>query len=295
MRDDVVADQPDGPEAASQRHAVPSSAAGAPFKTSVMLWTLGIHLPVEQRLKTVAEAGYRAVELAGEYHTWSEEELRRANETRRELGITFDATAGAVVAPGRSRHNASDPHQREAFLADVRAELSMMGKLECPELIVLAGDVVPELSPPAQHDSCVEALKRAAELAEVQGATILLENVDLEENADYLARSVDDVVQIIADVGHPRLKLCYDLYHAQISGGNLIANLERHKDHVGKVHIGDVPGRHEPGTGEINFTNIYKKLAELDYHGYVAMEFFPTGDPVSTLARARQAASLAST
>lgn len=289
MRSDVTVERHstsavDGPSASS---------AEAPFKMSVMLWTMGIDQPFDERLEKVAEAGYRAVELAGEYHTWSEDDLRRHNEKRRAFGITFDATAGAVVAPGRWRHNASDPRRREDFLADVRAELSVMEKVECPELIVLGGDLVPGLSPRAQRDSCVEALKRAAELAEEKGATILLENVDLEENPDYIARSVPETFEIVADVDHPQVKVCYDLSHAQISGGNLIANLERYIDHVGKIHIGDVPGHHEPGTGEINFSNIYKKLAELDYDGYVAMEFLATGDPVTTLAHAREAALLA--
>jgi len=70
----------------------------------------------------------------------------------------------------------------------------------------------------------------------------------------------------------------------------LIANLQRHADKVGLIHIADVPGRHEPGTGEINYLNIYKKLAELNYNRYVAMEFLPTGDAVKILAHARQEA-----
>jgi hydroxypyruvate isomerase len=272
-----------------------ASSVEAPFKMSVMLWTLGTELPFDQRLESVAEAGYRAVELAGEYATWSEDDFRRYNEKRRALGITFDCTASALVGPGRARHNASDPRQRADFLADVRADLKMMEKIDCSGMIVMAGDVVPGLSRQAQYESCVEALKRTAELAENQGATVLLENVDLEENADYVARSVPDTFQIVADVDHPQVKVCYDLYHAQISGGNLIANLERYIDLVGKVHIGDVPGHHEPGTGEINFPNIYKKLAELGYDGYVAMEFLATGDPVATIARARGDALVAAT
>jgi hydroxypyruvate isomerase len=270
-----------------------SSPVQAPFKTSVMLWTVSRDLPFGQRLEEAAAAGYRAVELAGEYAMWSEDDFRRYNAKRRELGITFDCTAAAMVAPGRARHNAADPRQREGFLDDIRVELRMMAKIECAEMIVMAGDLVPGLAAQVQHDSCVEALKSAADLAAREGVTILLENVDLEENPDYVARSVDDAVQIIADVDHPSVKLCYDLFHAQISGGNLIANLERHIDRVGKIHIGDVPGHHEPGTGEINFPNIYKKLVDLGYDGYVAMEFLPTGDPVTTLARAREAALLA--
>ena len=259
-----------------------------------MLWTLGTHLPLDERLESVAEAGYRAVELAGEYATWSEDDFRRHNATKRALGITFDCIASSMVGPGRARHNASDPSQCEDFLADVRTDLKIMKKIECPEMIVMAGDLVPGLSPHAQYDTCVATLKRAAEVAGSQGVTVLVENVDLEENPNYIARTAADVFQLVADVGHPQIKVCYDLYHAQISGGNLIANLERYIDLVGKVHIGDVPGHHEPGTGEINFSNIYKKLAELDYDGYVAMEFLATADPVTAIARARGDALVAS-
>jgi len=99
-----------------------------------------------------------------------------------------------------------------------------------------------------------QALSRAAELAEPQGVRILVENVDLEENRDYLSQSTGAVFQLVSDVDRRNVKVCFDLFHAQFSGRNLIANLERHIDLVEKVHIGDVPGHHEPGTGEINFT-----------------------------------------
>jgi len=102
--------------------------------------------------------------------------------------------------------------------------------------------------------------------------------------------SVPEAFKIIEEVNHPQVKFLYDFFHAQISGGNLIANLQRHADKVGLIHIADVPGRHEPGTGEINYLNIYKKLGELNYNRYVAMEFYPSGDPTKILAHARQEA-----
>jgi len=136
----------------------------------------------------------------------------------------------------------------------------------------------------------VEGLKRAAELVEGKGVTLLLENIDLEENPQYYLWSVAESFKIIEEVNHPQVKFLYDFYHAQISGGNLIKPLEKHVDKVGLVHIADVPGRHEPGTGEINYRNIYKKLAALKYSHYVTMEFFPTGEPVKTLAAAREQA-----
>ncbi len=265
------------------RTAADQNTAEAPFKISIMLWTVLNELPFEERLEKVAEAGYHAVELVGEYSKWTEDDFRQYNKKRADLGITFDTTAGL-------RHGVGDPSVREAFLADLREELKIMEKIECPALIVMSGNVVPGLSPQAQHDSCVEGLKRAAELVEGKGVTLLLENIDLEENPHYYMWSVPEAFKIIEEVNHPQVKFLYDFFHAQISGGNLIANLQKHADKVGLIHIADVPGRHEPGTGEINYLNIYKKLAELNYHRYVAMEFLPTGDPVKILAHARQEA-----
>lgn len=264
--------------AAAQEHAEES-----PFKISIMLWTILHTLPFEERLEKVAEAGYHAVELVGEYANWTDEDYRRYNKKRRELGITFDTTAG-------THHGVGDPNVREAFLADVRSQMEIMKKLECPALIVMSGNVVPSLTPQQQHDSCVEGLKRAAELVEGKGVTLLVENIDLEENPHYYMWSVPEAFKIVDEVNHPQVKFLYDFYHAQISGGNLIAHLERHHERVGLVHIADVPGRHQPGTGEINYINIYKKLAELNYHGYVAMEFRPSGDVVQILAAARREA-----
>jgi hydroxypyruvate isomerase len=260
-----------------------SNAAEAPFKISIMIWTVFHDLPFEERLEKVAEAGYRAVELVTETSKWTEDDFRRYNKKRQELGITFDTTCAL-------RYGVGDPSVRAGFLADVREQLRVMEKIECTTLNVMSGNVVPGLSPEAQHASCVEGMKRAAELVEGKGVTLLLENIDLEENPHYYMWSVPEAFKIIEEVNHPQVKVLYDLYHAQISGGNLIANLQRHAGNVGLIHIADVPGRHEPGTGEIDYPNIYKKLAELNYNRYVAMEFLPTGDAVKMLAHARQEA-----
>jgi len=256
---------------------------GVPFKISVMLWTVFEKLPFEQRLEKVREAGYHAVELVGEYKDWSEEEFRRANRKRRELGITFDVTAGLA-------HGVGDPRARDVFLSDIRQALPAMDKIECRAIIVMSGDVVPGMPRAAQHQSCIEGLKRAADIAEKHNITILLENIDLEENTHYYLWSVEEGFEIVGRVGHPRVKFLDDFFHEQISEGNLIEKLEKNIDKLGLVHIADVPGRHEPGTGEINYANIYKKLAALKYDRYVAMEFIPTGDPVESLRRARQEA-----
>ena len=119
---------------------------------------------------------------------------------------------------------------------------------------------------------------------------MLLENIDPEENPKYFLTSVARGFEIVKAVGHPQIQFLYDFFHEQISEGNLIEKLQKNIEHVGLVHVADVPGRHEPGTGEINYPNIFRKLAELKYDRMVAMEFLPTGDAVAQLRAARNLA-----
>lgn len=278
-----------GAEAKADRPApeAPGPAAGvATFKISVMLWTVFPKLPFEQRLQKVASAGYQNVELVGEFEEWSDQDYQNVARERRQLGIHFDATSGV-------KHSLTDPAQRDAFLGDVKALLPVMDRLECPALIVLTGDKVPGLGRDAQHASCVEGLKRAADLVEGHGVKVLLENIDPEENPKYFLTSVTEGFEVIREVNRPQVRFLYDFYHEQISEGNLIEKLQKNIALVDLVHIADVPGRHEPGTGEINYANIYKKLVDLGYDRYVAMEFRPTGDEVERLRSAREAAEAA--
>ena len=263
--------------------AANSAQVAPPFKFSVMLWTVFPDLPFEQRLEKVAESGYSAVELVKEFEKWSDDDFRRFNAKKRALGITFDTTAGVWKG-------IADPAARDAFLADLNKMLITADKLECPAIIVLSGDQVPGLSHEQQHQSCIETLKRGADVAARRNVTLLLENIDPEENPKYYLTSVAEGFEIVRAVNQPQVKFLYDFYHEQIAEGNLIEKLEKNINNVGLIHVADVPGRHEPGTGEINYSNIYRKLAELNYSRYVAMEFMPSGEPVATLRRAREMA-----
>lgn len=265
-----------------------SNSGAPPYKLSVMLWTVFKNLPFEQRLEKVVEAGYKNVELTGEYKKWSSEEWTRALAKSKELGITFDVTAGL-------RHGAANPNDRAGLLADVQNELPIMQRLNCPAVIIMSGNVVPGMPREVQHQSCIDGLKQAAALVEgkqINGEPVrlLLENIDPEENPKYFLTSVAEGFEIMRAVNHPQVRLLYDFYHEQISEGNLIEKLEKNIEYTGLVHIADVPGRHIPGTGEINYDNIYRKLADLNYKHTVAMEFLPIHDGVAELRRAKEQA-----
>lgn len=260
--------------------AVESPTNDAPLKFSVMLWTVDKKLPFERRMEMVAEAGYSAIELVDEFKGWSDADFRRVNARKRELKLTFDATAGVWKG-------IADPGGIDAFVADLTAFVPTAQKLECSNIIVLSGNLVEGTTHEQQHQACVESLKRGADIAEKNGLRLLLENIDQEENPKYFLTSVAEGFGIVREVNHPRVKFLYDFYHEQISEGNLIKKLEENIHQVGLVHIADVPGRHEPGTGEIAYASIYRKLAQLHYSDYVAMEFEPTGNVVETLRKAR--------
>jgi len=254
-----------------------------PFKLSVMLWTVYEKLPFDQRIEKVAEAGYNAVELVEEHKNFTKEDYARFRAKKRELHLTVDATSGIS-------HSLCDASQRDAFLDEVRAKLPVLEELECNKLIILSGDKVPGQSSLQMHGNCIESLKRAADIAAAKNVGLLLENIDPEENPKYFLTSVSEGFQIVRSVGAPNVQFLYDFFHDQIAEGNLLAKLEKNLDLIGVVHIADVPGRHDPGTGEINYPNIFRKLGQLGFNGYVAMEFIPEGETVAALRAAREMA-----
>ena len=259
-------------------------ASGPPFKLSIMLWTVYEKLPFEQRLEKVAEAGYHAVELVNEFKDWTNPQFAAARATKNRLGIEIDGTCG--IWP-----TFADAGDREKTLKALEDFIPTMKELECTRLITQTGNKVPGLSPEQMRANCIETLKRAGDIAAKNNIEILVENIDPEENPKYFLLYSAEGFDIVRSVGNPHVKFLYDFYHEQIAAGNLIEKLEKNIDLVGLVHIADVPGRHEPGTGEINYESIFRKLTQLKYSGYAAMEFMPQGDTVAALRKAREQAT----
>jgi hydroxypyruvate isomerase len=258
-------------------------ADGVPFSLSIMLWTIYNDLPFEQRLEKVAEAGYHAVELVGEFKDWKKQDFAGARRKKLELHIEFDGTTGVWLP-------LAEAAAREPFLKSLREFIPTMRELECTRLIMQTGDAIPGLSRADMHANCIETLKRGGEIAAENNIELLIENIDPEENPKYFLTLSSEGFEIVRSVGNPHVKFLYDFFHEQISAGNLIAKLEKNIELVGLVHVADVPGRHDPGTGEIYYPNIFRKLGELGYSRYVAMEFKPTGEPIAALRAAREMA-----
>ncbi|WP_236657455.1 TIM barrel protein [Acidisarcina polymorpha] len=174
-----------------------------------------------------------------------------------------------VCAPGRVAHTtplSCKPEHQECTIPDKR-------------LTTVDSNV--------QLQAAVDNLKRASDVAESSGIKIVIEPIDLIENPTIFLTSVRDGFDIVRAVNRSNVKVLYDFYHEQRGGGNLIEKLEQSIEWVGLVHIADVPGRHEPSTGEIDYTNIYRSLGKLHYDRFIAMEYAPTSDPVASLRKTR--------
>jgi hydroxypyruvate isomerase len=252
---------------------------------SVMMWTLNKFGTFENNLERVAQAGYHHVELVGEFKKWSEDDYRRILARMEALKISVDTTSG--VGPGFA-----DPSGGDAFLAALKSFIPAAQRFECKQIILLSGKRIEGAPAGSQHTASIEALKRAADVLSSAGLVAVIEPIDRIENPPIYLDGVTEAFEIVKAVDSPNVKVLYDIYHEQREFGNLIEKFEAHIDQVGLIHIADVPGRHEPGSGEINYLNIYRKLAQLEYKGTIAMEFYPTGDIVETLRRARDQARL---
>jgi hydroxypyruvate isomerase len=260
-----------------------SGAAEAGPQFSVMMWALNKRGSLEENLERVAEAGYSHVELVGEFARWSEEDWTRILGRMRTLKITVDATSGMKLG-------FAEPSGGDGFIAELKGLIPIARRLGCGQIILLSGKRIEGAGPGVQRAASIETLKRSADVLSAAGLMGVIEPIDRLENPTIYLDGVAEAFEIVSAVGSPKVKVLYDLYHEQRGMGNLIEKLEKNIDQVGLIHVADVPGRHEPGTGEVNYLNIYRRLAALHYQGVIAMEFYPTGDVVETLRRAREEA-----
>ena len=250
---------------------------------SVMMWTLNSHGTFEENLDRVAKAGYRNVELVGEFRKWSDADWKRIQAKMKTLGIKVDSVAGMKMG-------FADPTAGDAYLTELKDLVAINERLECKQIILVSGKRVEGAAEGSQHQVCIDTLKRSAEVLHGAGMVAVIEPIDRLENPPIYLDGVTEAFEIVRAVGSPNVKVLYDLYHEQRTHGNLIEKLEKNLDQVELIHIADVPGRHEPGTGELDYRNVYRKLKELKYKGMIAMEFYPTGDVVETLRRAQEEA-----
>lgn len=233
----------------------------------------GIGYP--ERVARAAMTGADAVEFWG----WKGKDLGGIGQAAAEHGVavaTFGATSERLV----------DATTKGAFVAGIEEAVGLAGQLSCPGCLQTVGQELEGVDRVTQHRAIVDSLSAAAPTLEESGLKLYVEplNILVNHKGYYLSTS-DEGFEILREVGSPNVLLLYDIYHQQITEGNVIQTIEENIELIGHFHLADVPGRHEPGTGELNFANIFKRIDALGYTGYVGMEFTPTIDHADSVRR----------
>jgi hydroxypyruvate isomerase len=194
-------------------------------------------------------------------------DLRRELDARgMDMGI-FVANPG-----GWDRAGVVDPKQHPAFLDEVRKTLEYHKVIRNKSVTTLAGMTLPGVSRSTQRRSCVEGLKKAADILAGTELALVVEPLNHIDHPGFFMTRADELAEVIAEVRSPNVRMLYDFYHLQVTQGNLIRDFEQYYDLVGYVQTGDVPGRKEPGTGETNYRNVFKAVHDKGYRGILGME-----------------------
>jgi hydroxypyruvate isomerase len=239
-----------------------------------MLWR---ELPLADRFERAAQAGFGAVEL-----WWPGAQEARALPgliARWGLRLVLLNFDGGDFAAGE-RGLAADPGRRERLRANVPAALRIAAECGCPRLNLLIGLRRDRYRLEEQLACARDNVAWAADQAAQAGCEVMIEAINPMDNGPYLLTTTAAAAGFIERVARPNVRLQYDAYHMQQMEGNITATLDAYWHLISHIQIADVPGRGEPGTGEINYQFVLDHLDRKGYDGYVGLEYRPSaGDP----------------
>lgn len=245
------------------------------FLTSACIESMYCELPFLERFRAAKEDGFDFVE----FWSWTDKDLDAVKSAAEKAGI------GISGFNGDGALSLIDPEQKPAYLDFLRQSVAAAKKLGARSLTIHSNglgeggaviDSYPHLSDTVKLCGMYDTLLACAAMAEDSGIQMNLEplNVTTDHVGNFLqtTRMAAEMTRLI---GSPKLKVLYDVYHMQLNEGSLCDNIRAYADRFGHVHVADAPGRHEPGTGEINFHGVLSCLEACGYTGLIGFELFP--------------------
>ena len=244
------------------------------LKQSVCRWCYA-KIPLPDFCRSVADLGLTAIDLLQP----AEWEVAKSHGLTCSMGSGF---AGTIANGLNNRAN------HDAIVKGLEENVPLAAKAGIPNVISFFGNVQPGMSEAEAIDNCVAGLNRARKVAEDHGVTICVELLNSKVNhPGYQGDRTAFGVAVVKAVASPRVKLLYDIYHMQIMEGDVIATIKANLDHIAHFHTGGVPGRHElDDTQELNWVAISRAIVDTGFKGYMAHEFIPVRDPLTSLREA---------
>lgn len=245
------------------------------FQKSACIEPMYSELPFLERFQAAKDDGFEFVE----FWSWTDKDLDAVRAAAEKAGT------GISGFNGDAELSLIDPEQREDYLAFLRRSVEAAKRVGARSLTIHSnglgdgGTVVNHydgLSDTVKLCAMFDTLKECAKIAEESGVLMNLEplNVTTDHVGNFLqtTRMAAEMTRLI---GSSRLKVLYDVYHMQLNEGSLCDNIRAYGDQFGHIHVADAPGRHEPGTGEINYARVFACLEETGYQGLVGFELIP--------------------
>ena len=228
--------------------------------------------PFLERFQQAASDGFKGVEYLFPY-AFPATEIQQRLQDHQLQQVLFNLPAGNWEAGDRGI--ACDPKRVSEFREGVDRALEYAAALNCQQCNALAGIAPEGLRSSALRKTFVENLQYAAELMQQSGVKLLIEAINTRDIPGFYLNKTEQAISILEEVASDNLFYQYDIYHMQVMEGDLANTLHKHLDRIGHMQLADNPGRHEPGTGEINYHFLFQHLQQIGYQGWIGCEYKP--------------------
>ena len=226
------------------------------------------------RFERAAKAGFKGVECQFPYELPKEDIAGILDKYGQEM-VLHNIPSGDWAAGERGI--ACLPGRENEFQDGVGKAIEYGKALKCPRINCLVGLTPKDVPADRVRQTLVKNLKFAADALQKAGISMLVESLNSHDIAGFYLTDTAMTLQLMDEVNHPNLYYQYDIYHMQVMEGNMTKTIRDNISRIGHIQLADVPGRHEPGTGEINFTNLFKFIDEAGYTGWIGCEYKPAG------------------
>jgi hydroxypyruvate isomerase len=238
-------------------------------------------IPFSQRPQAVAELGFKQLEFGFPSHS----DIDAIADVQLEYGLEVILFNQDVPVWDRNnRGYLVDPQRTDEFKHTLDEALEIVERLGVHKVMLPAGVELPDMPRQAQKECLLSNLDYAAPLAAEAGCVFTLEMLNPEDNPGYFLTGSTEAIELVRNFNHPGVRFQLDTYHLQLMEGHLIETLREARDVLGHIQFADCPGRHEPGTGEIDFKQLAAVAAEVGYTGAVGLEYIPLAEGDASLA-----------
>ncbi|MFD2179738.1 hydroxypyruvate isomerase [Veronia pacifica] len=241
-------------------------------KLAANLSMLFTELPFIERFGAAAKAGFKGVEYLFPY-AYDAQEIKQELDKHGLTQVLFNLPAGDW--DGGERGIGANPERVNEFRAGLEMAISYARVLGCDQINCLAGIQPEKFSEQEAEATLVANLKYAAKALNEEGIRLVAEAINTRDIPGFVLNNTKQGLSILEKVGSSNLKIQYDIYHMQIMEGDIAPTLSEHIESIGHIQLADNPGRHEPGTGELNYKFLFQHIDSIGYDGWIGCEYKP--------------------